>query len=190
MLAIGAFTLTVSLLQLNSLVNLLGLNPVDLSLAKTPKVASVVKHQTTQSSSITIEPFLPERIEIERIGMDLKVVPVPMKNGTWEVNDGVANFAEGTSLVNPKGGNVGLYGHDLMDSFHKIKDLRSGDIVVLSNSKFRAVYSVESVSVVQPTKVDIFAPTEKSQLTLMTCSGWFSSQRYVVKASLKELNEN
>src|SRR5690606_15434142 len=67
------------------------------------------------------EPFIPESISISDINVNLNVVSSPLKNGTWEVFDGVANFAEGTSLVSSQSGNVGLFAHDRSNGFTRIK---------------------------------------------------------------------
>lgn len=137
--------------------------------------------------------FVPQHITIQRADIDLPIVSVPLENGTWKVNDKVANFAQGTSSVSSTKGNVGIFAHDRMPGFAAIKDLIPGDIIEVYGDRFVAVYKVEQGNVTDPDSVDVFYPTEDPQITLVTCQGNFSEKRYVIRAKLnfiKELNCN
>ena len=46
---------------------------------------------------------------------------VPLKDGTWEVHEGMANHAKETGLISKTGGNVGIYAHDKKNGFANIK---------------------------------------------------------------------
>jgi len=143
--------------------------------------------------------FMPDRIQMDKVGIDLPVVHVPLRNGTWQVNTGVANFAEGTSLVNTKLGNVGIFAHDRKKGFTDIKKLVEGDTIYVygtykkdgeaGETLLRASYSVESSSITAPKDVDVFNSTEEPKLTLLTCEGVFSQTRYVLTAKLVEIEE-
>lgn len=147
--------------------------------AKTAPVATV--NNTTG--------FKPERIVIDKVGIDLPVVSVPLKNGTWAVNPHVANYAEGTDLINDKSGNVGIYGHARADAFVKIRQMLTGyDIMLISNS-YRAIYRVQRTSVIAPTAVDVFSTTKEPVLTLITCEGTLSEKRYMVRAKLIKIEK-
>lgn len=139
-----------------------------------------------------IKAFKPERIVIPSINMDLDIVSVPLKNGTWAVNDGVANYAEGTSLINDKDGNVGIYGHDKVNAFRDIKKLLTGsndyDIVLYGNN-YRATYKITSASVIAPTAINVFYPSKEPTITLITCEGLFSDKRFMVKAKLVKIEK-
>ena len=141
--------------------------------------------------------FKPDRIVIDSVGIDLPVVSVPLKNGTWKVNANVANFAEETSLVNGREGNVGIYAHDRKIGFTEIKNLKEEDTIVVygesQNALLKATYSVKLQSITTPNDVEVFYPTEEPVLTLVTCSGTFSEKRLALKAklvSIEELNCN
>jgi LPXTG-site transpeptidase (sortase) family protein len=131
--------------------------------------------------------FTPERIVINDVDIDLLVFSQPLKNGTWEVLPHVANFAEGTSLVNPKEGNVGIFAHDRLDGFTRIKQLSEGAEIVVYGPTQKAVYKVTSSKIIEPTDVDAFSPSKEPTLTLITCDGLFSEKRYMVKASLVKI---
>lgn len=132
-----------------------------------------------------VENGMPTRIIISKANIDLPVVPVALKNGTWAVVDGKANYAVETSRISSKGGNVGIYGHDLPNAFTNIKKLKKGDKVVITiTSGQKATYVVESSKLTDPSDVDTFNTTKNPTLTLVTCDGEFSEQRYIVKAKL------
>lgn len=143
--------------------------------------------------------FAPESISIDKVGINLPVVSVPLKNGTWQVNAGVANFAEGTSLINTKTGNVGIFAHDRKIGFTNIKNLTEGDTIYVygtykkdagdKGTLLRASYSVESWATTAPKDVNVFYPTDDPKLTLLTCDGTFSQARYVLTAKLVAIEE-
>lgn len=132
----------------------------------------------------------PTRIQISKADIDLSIVDVPLKDGTWEVHEGMANHAKETGLVTKNAGNVGIYAHDKQNGFSNIKKLVKGDIVtVYTASGQKATYVVSSISVAESTSVNTFYPTSAPTLTLVTCDGAFSEQRYIVKASLISLSK-
>lgn len=130
------------------------------------------------------EELLPDRIVIEELNLDLPVIPVELKNGTWEVNPNVANYALGTDLIKESGGNVGIYGHALKGIFLNIKDLKPGDRIILYSNQRKAIYQVTQSSIVLPEQVDVFHTTSKPTVTLVTCAGSYSEKRYIVTADL------
>ena len=131
--------------------------------------------------------FKPIRITAEKIGLDLAVTSVALKNGTWQVNPGVANFAEGTSLVNDKEGNVGIFAHDNEQGFSKIKGLAAGDLILISGDHDKATYKVSKLAIANPIEVDVYYATKLPQLTLVTCDGLFSEKRFVLTADLVKI---
>ena len=133
-------------------------------------------------------PFQPEGILITKINVNLKVVTSPQVNGSWDVFDGVANFAEGTSLVSSAGGNVGLFAHDRSNGFTRIKELVPGDHIMITGQGQQAIYKVSQRAHLQPSDVHVFNATEAPTLTLITCDGIFSEKRYMVKAELMQIN--
>ena len=151
-----------------------------------------------------ITDLIPQKITIDSVGIDLNVLSVPLKNGTWQVNSGVANFAEGTSLINQRSGNVGIYAHDRKNGFTQIKNLKVGDNVIIYAEKksednleevdkqkdlLKVTYNVEYSAISAPQEVEVFYPTEDPTLTLLTCDGDLSKMRYIVRAKLVSIEE-
>ncbi len=137
--------------------------------------------------------FMPERIVIKRVQIDLPIKSVPLVDGTWKVYEGVANYAEGTSQVNANVGNVGIYAHDRKNGFTEIKKLTTGDLIEVYGGKYVATYQVVNNNTADPAAVNAFYPTEDPELTLVTCDGTFSEKRFIIRAKLsfiKELNCN
>jgi sortase A len=65
-------------------------------------------------------------------------------------------------------GNVGLAGH--RDSFFRpLRQIRPGDMITLRTLKGEFQYRVESTRVVFPSNIEVLAPTERHELTLVTC---------------------
>lgn len=133
------------------------------------------------------EPEAPTRLVIPVLTMDLPVVEVPLADGTWPVVDKVANYAQGTALINDKTGNVGLYGHDRADAFRPIKHLKPGDVIILHTDTAVAYYRFTDQELTTPGNVSVFYQTEAPILTLVTCEGRLSEQRFAIRATLERI---
>jgi LPXTG-site transpeptidase (sortase) family protein len=148
---------------------------------------SEASYHEVKNEDSEIVPFKPERIVIESLKIDLPVISVPLINGTWQVHAKVANFAEGTSLINGEEGNVGIFAHNRKDAFAEIKNLKQGDEIILSAGERKAVYEVESNQVVLPDSVSVFYPTKEPKLTLVTCDDYWGTRRFIIQARLIEM---
>ena len=133
--------------------------------------------------------LVPELIKIDKARINHSIVSVPLKQGTWKVYDGVANYAEETSLINTNGGNIGIYGHDKEEVFSSIKILQTGDVIELYSGNYKAIYKVVESKVSDPQNVSVFYETENPTVTLVTCDGRFSQQRYVIQAEFDKIVE-
>jgi LPXTG-site transpeptidase (sortase) family protein len=146
------------------------------------------QHETVTAPQVVTETevlqYLPERIVINAVGIDLPVVYQPLVDGTWQVAPKAANFAEGTSYVNEKEGNVGLFGHARSDAFLRIKELTPGDIITIYMKDHKAAYRVIKTDAVTPDTVNVFYPEKSPVLTLITCEGRFDEKRFMVRAEL------
>lgn len=191
----GVFIVGFSVFQLTGLTNsLVNRWNEQEDTSKVLKAESSYDYKSCNSSDVINsddfnQELTPELIKIEKVGIDLPIVSVPLKNGTWKVNAGVANYAQETSLINTKSGNVGIYAHDRQKEFANIKNLNTGDIIEIFASGHKIKYRIESQKVLDPENVGVFYPTSDPTLTLVTCDGDFSEQRYVVKAKLVEIEE-
>lgn len=76
-----------------------------------------------------------------------------------------------------------MYGH----AFHDLDQLKPGDEIVTETAARRSTYRVVEVKVVDPTQIDVVAPTTDNRLTLTTCHPIGSAaQRLVVVAELTD----
>lgn len=88
-----------------------------------------------------------------------------------------------------EGGNCAIAGHRTMYGavFNELDLLQPGDQIVVHTETCSLVYSVESIEAVDPSCVEVVAPTEEARLTLTTCHPEGSArQRLVVAARLAE----
>ena len=71
--------------------------------------------------------------------------------------------------------------------FRHLDQLGSGDEIVVSTGRQSYTYLVNEIKVVEPTAVEVMAPTEHSSLTLISCYPYLvDNKRIVVSADLIE----
>ena len=86
-------------------------------------------------------------------------------------------------------GNIVLSAHNDVfgEIFRDLDHLQSGDEVVLFTSQKTYTYVIDETRIVEPTQVEVLAPTENATLTLISCYPYMvDNQRIVVTAYLKE----
>lgn len=122
-------------------------------------------------------------------GVDLQA---PVFEGTDELtlNRGVGRI-EGTAHVG-ESGNLAIAGH--RDGFFRaLKDVHTGDLVILDLGRKTQEYAVKQMQVVNPDDVYVLAPTGVPTLTLVTCFPFYfvgsAPQRYIVTASLRSSSQ-
>ncbi len=114
---------------------------------------------------------------------------VPVFDGTSEANlNRGAGRIEGTARVGERG-NVGLAAH--RDGyFRALKDVRIGDLVQLTTKREVLTYRVAELFVVEPTQVEVLAPSSTARLTLVTCYPFYflgsAPRRFIVRAELMQ----
>lgn len=123
-------------------------------------------------------------LRIPRIALE-----VPVGYGTdKDVMFRGAGLIEGTAF--PGGvGNVAIAAH--RDSFFRgLKDVVIGDVIELETLSGSDYYRVSTLSVVEPTDVQVLAQTRESALTLVTCFPFYfvghAPQRFIVRAIATE----
>lgn len=127
------------------------------------------------------------RIQIPAINLDTVVKFVPYDGKTWLIGGLRMEVAwMGNTSWPGLGGNTGLAGHvDLADGsdgpFRDLDVLKPGDRVVLYTEKKVYTYQVREQAVVEPYDMYIIDPTEKPQLTLITCTDWDTAMRVYLK---------
>ena len=143
---------------------------------------------------------LPDRpathIIIPAIDVDAPVVVIPIRNGTWDVEQITHEVGHLQGTASPgDDSNVVMAGHITLTAggygpFRGLAQLQPGDEArVYVSDQEVYVYQVDSVKTVEATDVEVTYPTIQPTLTLITCVNWDSVQgryndRLVVTAHL------
>lgn len=161
------------------------------SISLAPQEATPKQEAVRGSDAIDAHNLYPLKISMPTVNIELPIISVPLYNGSWEVFDGVANYAEQTSLIDVDGGNIGIYGHDRANAFTNVKNLKVGDLITIQTKEnIDAIYEVVDSYQTDPSSVTEFYPTETPTVTIITCDGPISELRYVVKAKLIEVKQH
>jgi sortase A len=123
-------------------------------------------------------------LSIPRLGLE-----VPVFEGTDDLtlNRGAGRIA-GTAIPGEQG-NIGIAAH--RDGFFRcLKEVKAGDRIELATLHHKLVYTVDSISVVNPSDVAVLQARPQPSLTLVTCYPFYlvgdAPQRYIVQASLMD----
>jgi sortase A len=131
----------------------------------------------------TPSPAHATRLQISAIGVD---APVVQGDGWEQLKKGVGQHI---GTVNPgQKGNLVLSAHNDVfgEIFRDLDRLKPGDEIVISTSQQSYVYVVRQTAVVEPTRVEVMAPSGEPILTLISCYPYLvDNQRIVVTASLQ-----
>ena len=127
------------------------------------------------------------RLSIPAIGVDAVVKYVPFSGSTWLISGLKQEIAwMGDTSWPGLGSNTGFAGHvDLVTGergpFWDLKDLKTGDQVVVYTEKQMYTYRVNEKKVVDDTDLSVVSSTTKPQITLITCTGWSTDLRVYVQ---------
>jgi LPXTG-site transpeptidase (sortase) family protein len=136
--------------------------------------ASAAEHQEdnwTDSSPVT-------RLVIPALKVDSKVYYIPFEDRTWDIEGLAKNIAWLGNTSSPGlGSNTVLAGHITVrylgnGPFRYLSRLNPGDLVHVYTVWHIYTYSVREQAVVKINESTVVGPTEQSQLTLLTCTGW------------------
>lgn len=155
--------------------------PTPLPAAGAPTAGAVptlpVPTATPPPPTATPVPVLMRRIVAPAIGLDSAVVESKIVDGEWEVPKFVAGHLEGTGLPG-SGGNIVLSGHVQSISsgnvFAKIDELKPGDPVTVRTNVGDVRYIIEGKNVVRNDDISVIQPSQREELTLITCTGTFN----------------
>jgi len=131
----------------------------------------------------TPSPAHATRIQIPAIGVD---APVVQGDGWEQLKKGVGQHV-GTPNPGDKG-NIVLSAHNDVfgEIFRDLDRLKPGDEIILSTSQQAYVYVVRQQQVVEPTQVEVMAPSQTPLVTLISCYPYMvDNQRIVVSAELQ-----
>lgn len=131
----------------------------------------------------TTAPSQAIRIQIEAIGVDAPVV----QGDTWDqLRKGVGQHLGSGNPGQP--GNVVLSAHNDVfgEIFRDLDQLQPGDQVKLFTAQELLTYIVTGSTIVEPTQVEVMAPTSEATLTLISCYPYMvDNKRIIVFAKLQ-----
>jgi sortase A len=123
------------------------------------------------------------RIQIPALGID---APVVQGDGWEQLKKGVAQHI---GTPNPgQIGNIVFSAHNDIfgELFRDLDKLKPGDVVILYTNQRQYVYVISGTQIVEPTQVEVMAPTSDPTVTLISCYPYLiDNQRIVVKANLQ-----
>ncbi len=154
-----------------------------------PNEAEIPEHlrplvQNAVSAPVpTSSPAQAIRIQIPAIGVD---APIVQGDGWEQLKKGVAQHI---GTPNPgENGNIVLSAHNDIfgEIFRELDRLQPGDVIILYTNQRQYNYTVISTQIVEPTRVEVMAPTASPVLTLVSCYPYLiDNQRIVVSAELQ-----
>ncbi|MEN4011986.1 MAG: class D sortase [Bellilinea sp.] len=155
-----------------------------------PNDAEIPEHlrpivQTFASLPIpTPSPEQAVRIQIPAIGVD---APVVQGDGWEQLKKGVGQMI---GSPNPgQKGNLVLSAHNDVfgEIFRDLDQLQKGDEIIVYTSQRAYVYVVTQTQLVEPTRVEVMAPTREAVVTLISCYPYMvNTQRIIVSADYVE----
>ena len=123
------------------------------------------------------------RIQIPSINVD---APVVQGDGWEQLKKGVGQYI-GSSAPG-RDGNLVLSGHDDVygEVFRYLDRLVPGDQIIIYTQQRQFTYIVDRTVLVEPTAVEVMAPTSSPTVTLISCYPYLvNDQRIVVFARLQ-----
>jgi sortase A len=132
----------------------------------------------------TASPEQAIRIQIPAIKVD---APIVQGDGWEQLKKGV-----GQQIGSPlpgKPGNLVLSAHNDVfgEIFRDLDKLKEGDTITIFTSQHTYVYQVRQTRIVEPSQVEVIAPTEDSTITLISCYPYMiDNKRIAVKAAFQE----
>ncbi len=124
------------------------------------------------------------RIQIPALGVD---APIVEGDGWEQLKKGVGHHI---GSANPgENGNLVLSAHNDIfgEIFRHLDQLKSGDEIIVYTNQRSYTYVVTLTKVVEPTQVEVMAPTPNPTATLISCYPYLvDNQRYIVHAILQD----
>ncbi len=124
------------------------------------------------------------RIQIPAIGVDH---PVVQGDGYEQLKKGVGQYI---GSPNPgQDGNIVLSAHNDVfgEIFRDLDKLKNGDQIILFTSQQTYTYVINKSQIVEPTQVEVMAPTREPVVTLISCYPYLvDNKRIVVTAILED----
>jgi len=154
-----------------------------------PNEAEIPEHLRPIAQSIanvpvpTTSPAQGIRIQIPAINVD---APIVLGDAWEQLKKGVGQHI---GTPNPgENGNLVLSAHNDIfgEIFRELDKLQPGDVIILYTNQRQYNYVVTGTQIVEPTRVEVMAPTPNATVTLISCYPYLiDNQRIVVSAVLQ-----
>ena len=122
----------------------------------------------------------PVSLAIPSVDLDTNVRPAQAIGNQWQFFPDAASYWEDSSAPG-EGGNIVLYAHR-ESLFGTLFEANIGDSVIVGTQSGSFSYTISSFRVVGPEQLEVFAPTDEEQLTLLTCTNPDDADRLVIIA--------
>jgi sortase A len=166
-----------------------GHTPPDSSGRSQPNIAEIPEHLRPLVQSLANIPIPTPashqaiRLQIPAIDVD---APVVQGDGWEQLKKGVAQHI---GTPNPgENGNLVLSGHNDVygEVFRDLDRLKRGDVIIVYTSQRQYNYFVTKTQIVEPTAVEVMAPTPDATLTLISCYPYLvDNQRIIISADIQ-----
>ncbi len=151
--------------------------------AEIPEHLRPLVQAVAEIPAVTPSPEQAIQLQIPAINVD---APIVLGDGWEQLKKGVGQHI---GSANPgQDGNLVLSAHNDVfgQIFRHLEDLKRGDEVTVYTAQRAYVYVVTATLIVEPTEVDLIAPTPNATLTLISCYPYLvDNQRIVVQAVLQ-----
>lgn len=137
-----------------------------------------------QAQYDTIGTALPTEIIIKDLNLNLPILPAKLEKGRWEATTRGISWLSSSPIPGTKGNSI-LYGHNWPNLLGSITKLKPGQIIKIKFADGLVKnFVIDSTVSVYPEEISILAPSEISQITLYTCTGFLDNKRFVVVARI------
>ena len=148
----------------------------------TPKITA-----TAQPGESQVDTSPVTRMLIPNLGVDAEVKYVPFSGLTWLISGLQYEIAwMGETSWPGLGGNTGLAGHVTLRNgaagpLYNLYTVKPGDQVILYTEQNEYIYTVREQRLVEETDLTVLAPSDRPQLTLVTCDEWNTTMKLYLK---------
>ncbi len=148
-----------------------------------PNFDEIPAHLRAYAQSITPQPLptpgpgQPTRIQIPAIDIDAQIVP----GDSWDqLKKGVGQHV---GSANPgERGNLVLSAHNDVfgEIFRHLDELKPGDEIIVYAGGQRYRYEISGSRIIEPTQVEVMAPTNEPSVTLISCYPYLVDNKRIV----------
>jgi LPXTG-site transpeptidase (sortase) family protein len=136
----------------------------------------------SQPSDLQYSYYHQIRLEIDKLGLELPIVGIPLGEDGWDVTwlSDQVGYLEGTAFPSWPGNTV-LTSHVYLSDgsagpFVKLGELQWGDMITIHAFGYQYIYEVRQLRYVRPYDLSVFAHEDLDWVTLITCTGYDAQQ--------------